>query len=85
MGREVMHKDLLELFDTNYSIYFKLIDTNFIYVHREGNRWISGSNKYQTIPPYSKYVSFEYVLDSVDEETQIKLLFHLDFFLGEVK
>jgi hypothetical protein len=28
-----------------------------------------------------KQVSFEYILDNVDEDIQIKLLFHLDFFM----
>ncbi len=81
-----MNEDLLELFEDS-SIYTDLVrpeayhqlkGTDFTYVHRERKRWIHNDSDYV-------YVTFEYVLDNVPEDIQARLLFHLDYFLGEVK
>ncbi len=77
-----MDKSLIELFDRHCKNtdcpFLTLRGTQFVY-RLKGSRvgaWMD--NRKDGVPR----PSFEHVLDNIPEETQVSLLFHLDYFAG---
>lgn len=70
--------------DTEYKNNFRLIGTRFFIFTRAGNKFAK-QGEWRTVPETKSFfpedpIPFEVILESIPDELQEQLLFHLDLF-----